>query len=754
MLLKSFAGVPWDTGLVSKFVKVSVGNGMPKVPGMAGGSKKQLDAVAEVTGDEIVNDDGVEKEGGEEKGAEVDVDKEGEAFPELDTVFATQVPLTSLPPMGEIPSVEMLDVNERRQKQGNVRELSEQGSPGAKRLREEWSKAAEKEDNELKRKAEDQPSSSSWEGQKMQIGKVDDLNMFVVDEEEAPIAELKDIQESYDESHPSWELIQKGRWKEIEQMGRFGVYTLRPTAELYDYVWFDSRWVDELRNGEWRCRFVGKDFAWNSPERDGLYTPASSDRDFRIVDAVAVKKDYPRIVGDACNAYFHAVEKGKVCTRPPAEILNYLKEQGLSTEVMMVLHRKLCGKRDASAEFGDHFANVLQVEAKLDRHAAFPSMHHRDETDLTGQVHQDDIHATAAAEYLIEFMTVVGKHIDMKWSRICGPGDAYEFLKAKRVVVENGIFIFPHQKYIYDILKSLNMLNCKPATTPIVSLPTAEEKEFPLNVQEAGLFRHCVGVLRFLRRYVLVLNFVARVLSQGLSLPTQGDLKRLKRCARFLQYIKDDFALFMPKDGSVEYLEAFSDSDHGGDKVSRKSTSSEIIMFGGCCLSDAARQHQVVADSSGVAEFYAMVGVAANALMLAHLLRFVGFEVKVRLRVDSSAAKAIAQRQGLGKLKFFELKTLWLQDAVKRNLLKIQKEDTATNVADIGTKPLAETEFWKFAEMANYVRVEKEVSGTVASRAKKKEDTVQGLRFLDEKVLAAVVAAVEIVGAKASPGEM
>ena len=55
---------------------------------------------------------------------------------------------------------------------------------------------------------------------------------------------------------------------------------------------------------------------------------------------------------------------------------------------------------------------------------------------------------------------------------------------------------------------------------------------------------------------------------------------------------------------------------------------------------------------------------------------------------DSSAAKGITNRQGVGKVKHLSLRELWLQDAVSKKLLKVQKEDTETNWADFGTKVL------------------------------------------------------------------
>ena len=81
-----------------------------------------------------------------------------------------------------------------------------------------------------------------------------------------------------------------------------------------------------------------------------------------------------------------------------------------------------------------------------------------------------------------------------------------------------------------------------------------------------------------------------------------------------------------------------------------------------------AKTQGPVALSSGDAQYYAMIKGALEGIGLQTLPRDLGWDVKLRLHVDSSAAKAIASRQGLGKLRHLEVRHLWLQDAVQRAL--------------------------------------------------------------------------------------
>ena len=71
------------------------------------------------------------------------------------------------------------------------------------------------------------------------------------------------------------------------------------------------------------------------------------------------------------------------------------------------------------------------------------------------------------------------------------------------------------------------------------------------------------------------------------------------------------------------------------------------------------------AQSSGEAEFYAVVRAAAEGLGIKTIMEDMGYEVEVRVHVDSSSAKSIASRTGLGKVRHMEVKFLWVQEAVR-----------------------------------------------------------------------------------------
>ena len=92
-----------------------------------------------------------------------------------------------------------------------------------------------------------------------------------------------------------------------------------------------------------------------------------------------------------------------------------------------------------------------------------------------------------------------------------------------------------------------------------------------------------------------------------------------------------------------------------------------------------------MATSCGEAEYYAVVKACAEALGIQAVAKELGWDAKIQIYVDSSAARAIATRNGLGRLRHMEVRYLWRQ-VVSRTRLVILKIDGKANPADVLTK--------------------------------------------------------------------
>ena len=93
--------------------------------------------------------------------------------------------------------------------------------------------------------------------------------------------------------------------------------------------------------------------------------------------------------------------------------------------------------------------------------------------------------------------------------------------------------------------------------------------------------------------------------------------------------------------------------------------------------------------SSGEAEFYSAVSGVSAGLGVQYLLHFMGMMTTVEVQLDSSAARGVLWRSGVGRIRHLEVKTLWVQDLVVAKRITIKPVPGLQNVADIGTKVLS-----------------------------------------------------------------
>ena len=81
------------------------------------------------------------------------------------------------------------------------------------------------------------------------------------------------------------------------------------------------------------------------------------------------------------------------------------------------------------------------------------------------------------------------------------------------------------------------------------------------------------------------------------------------------------------------------------------------------------------------------MGVAVQeGQFLQHLLDELGQHAPLRVHSDSSAARAIVAKRGVGRLKHLAIRELWLQDQLRAGRLTVHKVGTLTNCADLFTK--------------------------------------------------------------------
>ena len=177
---------------------------------------------------------------------------------------------------------------------------------------------------------------------------------------------------------------------------------------------------------------------------------------------------------------------------------------------------------------------------------------------------------------------------------------------------------------------------------------------------------------------------------------------------RVLRYLKGHpRSIYMyPWIEETGILEVFSDSDWGGEKDKRRSTSGGVILYGGHLIGHWSKLQNSPAPSSGEAELNASSKAISEALSIRHFLEQMGISVRIKLYLDASAAKGTLLRRGAGKIKHLEIRQLWCQHAIERYDIEVLKIVRKLNLADSLTHVIGKRELSLFLEATGIKRKE------------------------------------------------
>ena len=361
---------------------------------------------------------------------------------------------------------------------------------------------------------------------------------------------------------------------------------------------------------------------------------------------------------------------------PPLEYLKRLEDAGKDTNIKWKLLKQLPGRRPAGQRWVDHLAGILLNEVGFTRSSRSPQFYWSRSRQVAMEVHMDDFHGCCLDESLESFRMELAEKIRFRGEET-SVGLAYEHLKRVRVREEGYTTISPNVTYLDYVVKLLGLEGAKPVKTPgVASHRTAMSCSTPLTAEESAKYRSSVGE---------DVQYEISGLGTFIKDPTEAGMCALKRVVRYLLGTKNAAIRFEIRGRSDRAVIAgWADSDWAGDVSTRRSESSGHIEIDGCPVSGFSRRQAVIATSSGVAEFYALCAVAEEVMHLQDLLRFFDVECSYTLYSDSVAARGIARREGVGKLKGLEVRMLWLQQELKR----LKAVRTERNKADLGTKTL------------------------------------------------------------------
>ena len=473
-----------------------------------------------------------------------------------------------------------------------------------------------------------------------------------------------------------------------------------PTHELNYYekltVTFVHKWKHGGEKEGWwrRARLVARQYKWASEMGDEeTFSPASIAPLSRHLLLLAQQWNTPIWICDVKDAYLNVEQ-------PPDEPVVVL-----IGDHYFELGRVLPGQRRGAQVWWRQLQGDLS-ECNMEGLPEVPTLLRSLEGRQATQVHVDDMMMTGDEEPTNKVVSTLKDKYETKVQGPFGsPGDEWNFLNRRYTIEEDfSITVRPDAKFYVDINEMLGQPRARSTPGPgggdsLFNVDTTK----PLDSADSRLFRTMVGKLLYLSNERPDAQVVTQYLASKSSCPTEQSMKVLKHLAGYL-YATRGYGVNVKNRAGVSILrgshinhdpvcnalvEAVSDSNFANDRETRRSLSSGQVYLNSALVYSFVRNQKVVTLSSGEAELVALTQTVSEAVLIKKAWAFI-FDGPVDMiaRTDSSVARAIAQRAGVGRVRHLQTSCLWIQMWTASKELKVLAIPTETNPADAGTKVL------------------------------------------------------------------
>ncbi|CAK0899647.1 unnamed protein product, partial [Prorocentrum cordatum] len=487
------------------------------------------------------------------------------------------------------------------------------------------------------------------------------------------------------------ELVAAGRKEEMEFLRGLGAYvhdtkqrcreeTGRDPAPM---IWVDVNKGDD-RKPNVRCRLRVAETRYRTsmdlggPSQTFSATPPHEALrmliSFCCSPRNAEEDQHVLMFPDITRAHPHCEMKRKLWVKFPAE-----DPRSAGPSVCGLLVRCLHGCRDAGQNFELLVRETLEGKMGFSCGVWCPCIYRRGDGKLAAYVYGDNFVLKGSRADNLEFYRELQKCTWVKLEGMLGPnkssGDVQEVVCLNRVfrrTSRGDVELEADSRHALIMMRQLKLWRgSKAPSTPGVKAKSADRGRV-LEGEEATRHRSLVMRASYLSEDRPDIKYAVREAAKCMHEPCEHGLELVKRIARHL--------LGRPRLGQrfrrqrwSGVLKGFSDSDFAGCLETRKSTSCGAL-------------------SSGEAEWYALLHTASCGIGLVSLARDMGYELELCLAGDATAASGIAHRRGAGRIRHIETKTLWLQRHVTERRVILSKTLGKVNVADLGTKHLAQKE--------------------------------------------------------------
>jgi Reverse transcriptase (RNA-dependent DNA polymerase) len=497
--------------------------------------------------------------------------------------------------------------------------------------------------------------------------------------------------------------------EEINALAKNNTWTLVPLPPDKRVIW--CKWVFKTKQNadgtieRHKARLVAKGFNQISGvDFEETYSPVVRPTTIRVTMSLALTFNWPIRQLDVSNVFLNGDLNERVYMNQPPGFID-----PNNPDLVCLLHKSLYGLRQAPrAWFAKLSSTLLAFGFKPCTYD--PSMfiaHHHGQI-LILLVYVDDIIVTGSDP------TQVDQCIYQLKSRfaIRDLGLLHFFLGIEATNNRNGLCL-TQTKYLTDLLKRVNMMNCKPILSPMAS-STSFSITDSTPCKDPHLYRSVLGALQYATLTRPDLSFAVNKLSQYMHSPSEEHWTAVKRVLRYIAGTLH-YGLQFYRSSSSQ-IHAFSDSDWAGDTSDRWSTSGYCVFLGKNLISWCAKKQPTVSRSSTEAEYRSLVLCSQEVMWLQHLLKELGVYPKQQpiLWCDNIGATFLASNpQFHAHTKHIEIDYHFVRERVQSNQLQVKFVCSKDQLADCFTKPLPLPHFEFLRSKLNVIQISSAWGGRI-----------------------------------------
>ncbi|GJT76817.1 retrovirus-related pol polyprotein from transposon TNT 1-94 [Tanacetum coccineum] len=406
--------------------------------------------------------------------------------------------------------------------------------------------------------------------------------------------------------------------QELDQFARLKIWRLVPRPKgktIINTKWIFKNKKDEsslvIRN---KARLVAQGYCQQEGiGYDETFSPVARIEAIRLFLAYAAYKDFTIFQMDVKTVFLNGILKEEVYVGQP---LVFVSKQ--YPNHVYALDKALYGLKQAPLAWYDVLSKFL-IDSDFQKGLIDPTLFIKKKGKhiMLIKIYVDYIiFGSMNLKYCTKFLDLMVKHFEMSMM-----GEMKFFLGLQVNQFSIGIFI-NQSKYIFDILKRFGMENCDKVPTPMVEQAKLKLDSVGKPVDHTD-YRSMIGSLMYLTSSRPDIMFATCMCARYQANPNEHHVSAVKRIFRYLKGTIN-LGLWYPKDSGFD-LTAYSDADHAGCHLDRKSTSSSVQFLGDKLVCWSSKKQNCMSISTAESKYVAISGCCAQVLWMRTQLTDYGF---------------------------------------------------------------------------------------------------------------------------------